>query len=295
MNSPVCKHQFHRNLLGRCSTCTSLGSQQNSMASSSSQHMTIKHIHELPYPVRTALCELLDSDNSWKRLGGEFLHFSDTKLKLFSFAILRNSSPTNAMFEALDRESFTISRLFRYLLAMSHKRALQILVPYVDDKLKALYEAGDENISMQFVDKNSSKFPHGTNGYNDDGHHGPPNTHIIRIRPASPDVANSSDYGAAGGVCNNSWNNLNFKKRTHPNRNGEYSDQSDSSRAISDNDGEIASLERDLEVPYSELIVATDNFSESRRIGKGGFGVVYRGTWKGTEVAIKKLKGYDNM
>lgn len=42
-------------------------------------------------------------------------------------------------------------------------------------------------------------------------------------------------------------------------------------------------------ISYSEIVQATDNFSESHILGKGGFGTVYKGCWKDTTVAIKRL------
>ncbi|KAJ6825209.1 U-box domain-containing protein 33-like [Iris pallida] len=41
---------------------------------------------------------------------------------------------------------------------------------------------------------------------------------------------------------------------------------------------------------YSELERATDNFDDSHKIGEGGYGSVYKGFLRHTEVAIKKLK-----
>ncbi|KAJ4773990.1 U-box domain-containing protein kinase family protein [Rhynchospora pubera] len=40
---------------------------------------------------------------------------------------------------------------------------------------------------------------------------------------------------------------------------------------------------------FSELVQATENFSDSRKIGEGGFGCVYKGFLRNTLVAIKKL------
>lgn len=75
----------------------------------------------------------------------------------------------------------------------------------------------------------------------------------------------------------------------------------------------LSQMDDDLEVLYKELLIATDDFSQDRVIGSGGFGVgkltlcfmicplqqkrvlVYRGEWKGTQVAIKRLKGVDNV
>uniref|UniRef100_A0A0E0N2G9 non-specific serine/threonine protein kinase n=1 Tax=Oryza rufipogon TaxID=4529 RepID=A0A0E0N2G9_ORYRU len=41
---------------------------------------------------------------------------------------------------------------------------------------------------------------------------------------------------------------------------------------------------------YDELAAAADGFSESNLLGQGGFGQVYKGTVRGQEVAIKKLR-----
>lgn len=43
-------------------------------------------------------------------------------------------------------------------------------------------------------------------------------------------------------------------------------------------------------VQYNELVSATDNWNQNRIIGEGGFGVVYKGNWIHTDVAIKRLK-----
>ncbi|KAM0889011.1 hypothetical protein ACQ4PT_027985 [Festuca glaucescens] len=40
---------------------------------------------------------------------------------------------------------------------------------------------------------------------------------------------------------------------------------------------------------YSDLYIATDRFSEKKEIGKGGFGVVYSGSLKKKDVAVKKI------
>ncbi|CAO2043866.1 unnamed protein product [Urochloa humidicola] len=51
--------------------------------------------------------------------------------------------------------------------------------------------------------------------------------------------------------------------------------------------------DNNTEFPYmsfEDLVVATDNFSDSNMLGKGGFGKVYKGLLDGAkEVAIKRL------
>ena len=46
-----------------------------------------------------------------------------------------------------------------------------------------------------------------------------------------------------------------------------------------------------LNLTMSQIITATDNFSDSNQIGEGGFGIVYKGTLEdGQVVAIKRAK-----
>ena len=46
-----------------------------------------------------------------------------------------------------------------------------------------------------------------------------------------------------------------------------------------------------LNLTMSQIIAATDNFSDSNQIGEGGFGIVYKGTLEdGQVVAIKRAK-----
>ncbi|KAI5080807.1 hypothetical protein GOP47_0003990 [Adiantum capillus-veneris] len=40
---------------------------------------------------------------------------------------------------------------------------------------------------------------------------------------------------------------------------------------------------------YEELVVATENFSLSRQIGKGGFATVFYGEWQGQKLAVKQM------
>lgn len=44
------------------------------------------------------------------------------------------------------------------------------------------------------------------------------------------------------------------------------------------------------EIPISQLEEATNNWAEKNILGKGGFGIVYKGEWISTKVAIKKLE-----
>ena len=43
-------------------------------------------------------------------------------------------------------------------------------------------------------------------------------------------------------------------------------------------------------VDVRELAKACNGFHISNQIGKGGFGVVYRGRWNGQDIAVKRIK-----
>lgn len=44
------------------------------------------------------------------------------------------------------------------------------------------------------------------------------------------------------------------------------------------------------EIPIAQLEEATNKWAEENILGKGGFGIVYKGEWISTKVAIKKLE-----
>lgn len=44
------------------------------------------------------------------------------------------------------------------------------------------------------------------------------------------------------------------------------------------------------QIPYIELQSATINWSNSNILGRGGFGIVFKGKWKFTDVAIKRIE-----
>jgi hypothetical protein len=53
------------------------------------------------------------------------------------------------------------------------------------------------------------------------------------------------------------------------------------------------SLSWNTEFSLSELQLATQNFSDTLKVGEGGFGRVYRGLLRNTTVAIKMLRSHN--
>jgi hypothetical protein len=129
---------------------TSIILSTNTTISGPTNSERIRFIYELPFKTRHSLCELLDADNSWRQLGGQYMGLSDTKLTLLSHALLRNSSPTNELLTKWESSNAKVSQLYRFLADMNHYRAMQLLKPFVNHKLKALCPHFDDDLDFDF-------------------------------------------------------------------------------------------------------------------------------------------------
>lgn len=53
---------------------------------------------------------------------------------------------------------------------------------------------------------------------------------------------------------------------------------------------DFSDLQNTPSVKYEEVLEATKNFDPENILGRGGYGIVYKGVWKHLEVAIKRIQ-----
>lgn len=278
------------------------------------------YTHQLPYAIRKDICDILDADKSWRTLGGNFVGLDSTQLALIGQAVLRSASPTEELLNKLDSANFSISDFCYYLKQMNHFRALEILKPYggtngnrddIDNAQK------DSIFSVTNMDHTSSKSqtlntptpsfadqPVAIMGlesfklYSELESHQWQNQATLRDSSLNrgAELENTpGDCHKSGGLSQATTKKLeNQTNNAHPEDPGEEIVRmacvnNRKRTSISDQEA-VNQLRLIMQINYKELKQASNDFSDSNIVGNGGFATVYSGNWKGTDVAIKRLK-----
>lgn len=303
------------------------------------------YTYQLPYGVRRDICNLLDADQSWKTLGGQYIGLDATQLSLLYQAYLRHASPTEELLNKyMDNVNFRVSDLCFYLKQMDHCRAFEILKRYTEFSC-------NNNNDGQNVAMNTSQQTLYTPTPSFANINQPP----AAIMDASLDFdANNFDFQLQQQLANkfaagDMQANKQKLTRTNPNidppqqkeqrldsqqqgchRSRKLTNESNNRQQVQtpqaqqqqqqrpkdgttnqDDPGEeivrlacannrkrtsisdqevVNQLRLIMQINYSELKQASNDFSNSNILGNGGFASVYRGFWKGTDVAIKRLR-----
>uniref|UniRef100_A0A1A9WJS4 non-specific serine/threonine protein kinase n=1 Tax=Glossina brevipalpis TaxID=37001 RepID=A0A1A9WJS4_9MUSC len=214
-------------------------------------------IYDMPVKVRKHLCGHLDELNVWLQLAEE-MHLSPSDVQSIKSKQLNGDSPSNALLLIWGHNyDHSVTELFILLHRLKLFPAMRILRQLVSRKHQMRIPPSTPAFSKIMENTHS--------------HH---NDHQISEKQDSTTsgVSNSNTT-----TDNNNWRS---RSQLHSNQN-EYSLINDSSVQ------KYASCL--LEINYSELGIATNNWDKRCILGKGGFGTVFRGYWKHTEVAIKQI------
>lgn len=181
---------------------------------------------------------------------------------------------------------------------MKHLRAMTILKPFVDTRLHYLCDYNELNtiVTLNEVKEHqnvNANFPPNNNAQSN-------NLQNIRLVVDAHHAKDEMKLRDAVDAPNNN-NNLKVNDKLNVNQLKQYQIPSQVPSAVpkgcESRFSAVASTINAYEdnLPYEEILTATNHFHISNVIGSGGFGVVYKGQWKGTKVAIKRLKDCGNF
>lgn len=278
----------------------------------------LSYTYHLPYAARKEVCNILDANQAWKTLGGLYMGLDGTQLTLIGQALMRKESPTEELLSKLDSANVRIVDLSYYLRQMNQFRAVEILKPFVI--------AGEINISNEQSMLNDCTLHTPTPSFSDSkpcAIMGPIESSDSLMRISSMEQQyefelqeqsqqvtvredtkrNETDMIPPPTKCHRSSNQpppISSTPAVHQAAEVKKLDPGEeivrmacaiNRKRTSISDQEVVNqLRLIMQITYSELKQASNDFSSSNIIGNGGFASVYRGYWKGTEVAIKRLK-----
>ncbi|KAG0716716.1 Serine/threonine-protein kinase pelle [Chionoecetes opilio] len=113
----------------------------------------VKYVYDLPYTVRKHLCNILDANDGWEKLGGAYMGLKWFELQEFRRAEKSGESPTNRLLQAWGQQNHTVKELFFYLWKMEHFQAMRALQSCVPEKYHPLFKDAELSITDVFVEK----------------------------------------------------------------------------------------------------------------------------------------------
>ncbi|XP_031635930.1 serine/threonine-protein kinase pelle-like [Contarinia nasturtii] len=208
------------------------------------------YVYLIPQNDRMHICYHLDQNNVWEQAAIEMGYATNDIIRVKKMAQDKRISPSEQLLSLWSDQNHTVTELFMVLHRMKQYEAMECLKDHVHKKYHRLLWSALPNFHVLLA-KISMETSKRNNA----------SSKILNGPEMSRDTNESSDYSDSVITSNGS----------------------DNKKAC-----DIAGL-----IPfisYEELVTATENWSEKNILGRGGFATVFRGRWKSTEVAIKKLQ-----
>ena len=185
-------------------------------------------------------------------------------------SLRKEKNPTDELLTLWGHFNHTIAELFVLLSRMQHYQAMVPLLPFVEQKFHRLFYNGEANLQnmsrKQLVNKNTKDLKIGTQNFNQ---RALPQQSVNKIfnQPTaqlgiSPSNSNNLLVAtpAAAAIFLQSPQNTGNEKKI--------------------NESPLPKTETTLpQASYSELAIATDGWNQHNILGKGGFGIVYKGIY----------------
>lgn len=284
------------------------------MSASNSSQLKYNYVYDLPYLPLRDLARILDDNNQWKELGGGFMKYDITTLNEFG----RSPSPTEMLLANWGQKNHTILELFILLSKMQHFRALEILKPYVQEKYHVLCDRREVSVTKLLNTQlgtseraasaaipvlSLSRTEEGACAMKPDADSCNFNNcgtdRMLASKLGSFKLANEARQDLISKSDNvqgqASWNSPQVRVPDHPHREVAVINRPEQPRRDSESStfSEMSSASAMANIPpidELELATATNLWNSASIIGRGGFGTVYKGTWKNTQVAIKRME-----